>query len=245
LPFAELDEETRDALCLSVEWRGGEPVVRWRGPNREQALRALERLHERLERANEVYWQSLDEAAQREAQWAREEARGGVEGAPGPAMVWPTLPWQREAAGAAGGGAQVGAPAAGAAANAEKPMVLSGSEPGPGLGGEPGVRVKPSAAITKAEKPMVLSGLMPRKGAGGDTVRTPTSARRTAGKVEKPKVLSGSAAPKPARPSALAAVWAALRRKRPAPPPPIKRRDPNLLWGGTPRPTGAAARRPG
>jgi phage terminase small subunit len=273
LPFGEMDEETRSALWVSVEWRGGEPVIRWRMPNREQALRALERLHEWLERQNEAYWQSLERAAQREARWAGEEARGGVEGAPGPAMVWPKMPWEREAAGgAADGVAPVSTSAAGAAANAEKPQVLSGS----GLGQAPERESQPPAAITKAEKHQVLSGSELRNGDGGGMVRPPGAARRAAAKVEKPQVLSGSAArkgegggmarppaavrrviqkaekrpersslggprvlsgsatPKPARLSVLSAAWAALTRKRPAPQR-ITRRDPNLLWGIAPK----------
>lgn len=57
----EMGAETRAALQVSVAWRGGEPTVRLRQPDRDKALRALERLHERLEEASERYYATLEE----------------------------------------------------------------------------------------------------------------------------------------------------------------------------------------
>jgi hypothetical protein len=52
--FDELDDETYDALFISYEVRESGPIIRVRQPNREQALRALERVHERLDRLQDA-----------------------------------------------------------------------------------------------------------------------------------------------------------------------------------------------
>jgi hypothetical protein len=52
--FDELDDETYDALFINYELRASGPIIRVRQPNREQALRALERVHERLDRLQDA-----------------------------------------------------------------------------------------------------------------------------------------------------------------------------------------------
>jgi hypothetical protein len=52
--FDELDDDTYDALFISYEVRENGPIIRVRQPNREQALRALERVHERLDRMQDA-----------------------------------------------------------------------------------------------------------------------------------------------------------------------------------------------
>ncbi|MDB5804637.1 MAG: hypothetical protein JWN73_1959 [Betaproteobacteria bacterium] len=49
----EMEEETRAALEVRTVLRKGGPVVHLRSPDRNKALRALERVHERLEVLNE------------------------------------------------------------------------------------------------------------------------------------------------------------------------------------------------
>jgi phage terminase small subunit len=60
----ELDEETRSAVEVSTVARKSGPVVRMKQPDRHRALRALEKVHERLERLNEAYYASLEKAGQ-------------------------------------------------------------------------------------------------------------------------------------------------------------------------------------
>ena len=49
-PLEEIDEETRAALEVSTVLRRGVPELRLKQPDRHKALRALERVHEKLER---------------------------------------------------------------------------------------------------------------------------------------------------------------------------------------------------
>jgi hypothetical protein len=67
LGFEEMEAEVRDALVIGGKWRKGEPEVRFRMPNREPALRALERVHERLEKLNEAHYAALEKERWREA----------------------------------------------------------------------------------------------------------------------------------------------------------------------------------
>jgi phage terminase small subunit len=60
LPLEELDQETRAALEVSTVMRKSGPVVRVRQPDRSRALRALEKVHERLDRLNEQYYAQLE-----------------------------------------------------------------------------------------------------------------------------------------------------------------------------------------
>ena len=55
----ELDEETRRAVEVSTVERRGVPVVRVKQPDRHRALRALEKVHERLDQLNEKYYAQL------------------------------------------------------------------------------------------------------------------------------------------------------------------------------------------
>jgi phage terminase small subunit len=73
--WEEMDEETKECLQIAVVQRGLREEVRIKQPNREKALLALEKVHERLERLNERQWDEelREEKAQREAE--REAAR--------------------------------------------------------------------------------------------------------------------------------------------------------------------------
>jgi phage terminase small subunit len=56
----EMEQETRDALEVRSVSRKSGPVLHIRQPDRDKALRALEKVHERLERLNEKYWARLE-----------------------------------------------------------------------------------------------------------------------------------------------------------------------------------------
>ena len=56
----EMEQETRDALEVKVVERKSGPVTTIRQPDRDKALRALERAHEKLDRVNERYWARLE-----------------------------------------------------------------------------------------------------------------------------------------------------------------------------------------
>jgi len=60
VPLDELDAETRAALDVSTVLRKGGPVVRVRQADRHKALRALERVHERMEMLNQRYYDKLE-----------------------------------------------------------------------------------------------------------------------------------------------------------------------------------------
>jgi hypothetical protein len=96
LGFEEMEEEVRDALVIGGKWRKGEPEVRFRMPNREPALRALERVHERLERLNEAHYANLEKAQRGEAPASRP---GAV-----PPGMWSALHLEQAAAPEQGGG---------------------------------------------------------------------------------------------------------------------------------------------
>ena len=63
-PLEEIDEETRQALEVSTVLRRGVPEVRLRQPDRHQALRALERVHEKLERLEQQEYRRLEKAGE-------------------------------------------------------------------------------------------------------------------------------------------------------------------------------------
>ncbi|HEY4373549.1 MAG TPA: hypothetical protein VGN52_16580, partial [Burkholderiales bacterium] len=67
LGFEEMEQEVRDALVIGGTWRKGEPEIRFRMPNREPALRALERVRERLDKLNEAHYAALEKARRRQA----------------------------------------------------------------------------------------------------------------------------------------------------------------------------------
>lgn len=74
-PFEEMEEETLESLQIIVVQRKYGEEVRIKQPNREKALAALEKVHERLERLNERQW---DEELRQEREEAREvETREG------------------------------------------------------------------------------------------------------------------------------------------------------------------------
>ena len=56
LPLEALDEETRRAVEVSTVLRKSGPVVRLKQPDREKALRALEKAHEKLAQLNERFY---------------------------------------------------------------------------------------------------------------------------------------------------------------------------------------------
>jgi phage terminase small subunit len=60
LAVDELDEETRAAVEVKTVMRRTGPAVTVKQPDRDKALRALERVHERLERQNEQYYAQLE-----------------------------------------------------------------------------------------------------------------------------------------------------------------------------------------
>jgi len=60
LPLDQLDEETRQVLEVSTVLRKNGPVTRVKHPDRDKALRALERVHERMDKLNEQYWAKLE-----------------------------------------------------------------------------------------------------------------------------------------------------------------------------------------
>ncbi|MDB5802959.1 MAG: hypothetical protein JWN73_281, partial [Betaproteobacteria bacterium] len=60
----EMDEETRRTVEVSMVLRRGGPEVRVKQPDRNRALRALEKVHERLEALNEKYYAQLARAGE-------------------------------------------------------------------------------------------------------------------------------------------------------------------------------------
>ena len=61
-PLEEIDEETRLAVEVSTVLRRGVPELRLKQPDRHQALRALERVHEKLERLEQQENRRLEKA---------------------------------------------------------------------------------------------------------------------------------------------------------------------------------------
>jgi len=58
----EMEEEERASLQVNVVLRRGGPTVNIRQPDRANALRALERLNERLEDSNQKYYDQVERA---------------------------------------------------------------------------------------------------------------------------------------------------------------------------------------
>ncbi|HEY4372310.1 MAG TPA: hypothetical protein VGN52_10320, partial [Burkholderiales bacterium] len=130
LGFEEMEQEVRDALVIGGTWRKGEPEIRFRMPNREPALRALERVHERLDKLNEAHYAALE----REERRAPREAPGLARQGTVPQGMWTALHLEEAAPPRTEeGGAPVGPPvppaeAAAPADNvAEKTHGFSGS----------------------------------------------------------------------------------------------------------------------
>ena len=136
LEMEELDADTREALIVNIEMRRGEPVVRMRQPNREQALAALERAHERLEKLSEAYYERLEWEAGPEGAVEADEVQAAK--AAGDEAGFPQTDLERMQA-------------ARDARFAEEPKVLSGSTAADGSDME--IR-----SDHFPEKPQVLSG---------------------------------------------------------------------------------------
>ncbi|HEX4329357.1 MAG TPA: terminase small subunit [Burkholderiales bacterium] len=64
IALEELDEETRRAVEVRTVLRKGDPVVHVKQPDRHKALRALEKVHERLDQLNEKYYAKLEKAGE-------------------------------------------------------------------------------------------------------------------------------------------------------------------------------------
>ena len=60
IPLEQLDAETRAVLDISTVTRKSGPVVRVKQADRHKALRALERVHEQMEKLNERYYARLE-----------------------------------------------------------------------------------------------------------------------------------------------------------------------------------------
>ena len=141
IPLEELDEETRRAVEVKTVTRKSGPVVHVKQPDRHRALRALEKVHERLDRLNEQHYAKLEKAGQipsleeieRRADEAIAAERAEVEAAVGDISQEPQVL----------SGSEMGAGTR-AMLFLEKPMVFSGSAP--------------AGATQISEKHQVLSG---------------------------------------------------------------------------------------
>jgi phage terminase small subunit len=165
LPLDEMEEETRRALEVSTVMGKGGPVVKVRQPDRNKALRALERVHERLEKINQAHYarmeregrcKSLEEIDAMDEAYAKAEAEkaeksSGLYGSADRAGV-PGVEIVEKDQGFSGFG-QGAAPFDGLRANGsggedlEKPAVFLGAVAGAGL-----------RADQISQRPMVLSG---------------------------------------------------------------------------------------
>jgi len=165
LPLDEMEEETRRALEVSTVMGKSGPVIKLRQPDRHKALRALERVHERLEKINEAYYAKMEREGRCPSLEEIEAMDGG--GVEAAAEI-------SEKSRVFSGFGQGTAPEGGLRANGaelmnlEKPTVFSGSVVDGGL---PGVKF--------LEKPTVLSGSagvtvgQPAWRGGAPTVSTP------------------------------------------------------------------------
>ena len=171
LTLQELDEETLKALEVTTVLRKSGLVTRVKQPCRDKALRALERVHERMDKLNEQYWAKLEKEGLVPSLEEIDRMDGG--GVQGPAVTGVQGP---------------------AAEFSEKTQVLSGSGE-PGRNGAEEICEKPqvlsglgegakTGACEFPEKHQVLSG----SGEGAETGACEIS--------EKHQVLSGSQAAK-------------------------------------------------
>ena len=249
LGFEEMEAELRDSLVIGGKWRKGVPEVRFRMPNREPALRALERVHERLEKLNEAHYAALEKEKRKEAPLSA--GQGAV-----PAGMWTALnPEQPVPAPVQEGGGQGAAPAPETRQDSvENSRVPQGDFVQGVFSGSASTAVVQTLA--QAEE---LVG-----GRAGAPAAAPAQTAPADDFAEISQVFSGSpekpAAPeveKAAKPSLLSKALAALSPgKKEAPPefasaplpvrgalnpgaPLIKRHDPELMWGGKRQPTPA------
>jgi hypothetical protein len=212
LGFEEMEVEVRDSLVISGGWGKGDPLVRFRQPNREPALRALERVHERLEKLNEAHYAALEKE-----RWS-EAPLPAAPGAGPPEMWAPLNLHEAGPAQAAEGGGQAVAPVVESTQAASVPDSAENSQ---GFSG--------SANTTVVQTPVQAEE---GGGRGGTPGAEPAAAAPAQESAEISQVFSGSPAP-PAKPSVFAKALAVLKSEKKEAP--IKRRDPNLLWGGTPK----------
>jgi phage terminase small subunit len=247
LEMEEMDADTRDALFVSIVKKKSGPEVRMRQPNREKALTALERVHEKLERLSEAYYDKLERDER--AGWG-ELGEEGEAAAPKP-FVPPVLDLERvkmrEAGKEAGAvperdeevaaePARKSAPQTPAAAAASEALAAPQSVAGDGV--KDGRKEAAQAVANEAAQPA------PTQAEAAKQARAAAQARRQAAQVapvgneilERSEVLLGSKSRKAPLLGKLA-KWLPGKKapegkeaKRPG-------RDPNLIWGGTPKPT--------
>jgi phage terminase small subunit len=201
LPLDQLDEETRLVLEVSTVLRKNGPVTKVKHPDRNKALRALEKVHETMDRLNEQHYARLEKAGMLPSLEEIEAMDGGGIGderIPDPAIS--EIPQVLSGLGAGVGGSTasfdrlrtngvVGGVVDGAAHAAAGNMVNDAPNGSAIISGKPQVLSGSPAQTAKTEpaaipeKPQVLSGakkicvprVMPQRFA------------------EKPQVLSGSA----------------------------------------------------
>ena len=151
LPLDEMEEETRRALEVSAVMGKGGPVIKVRQPDRNKALRALERVHERLEKINQAHYARME----REGRCKSLEEIDAMDEAYVAASAENTeKSWGLSGSADGAGLPEVEIP--------EKPVGLSGL----GQGGAPfdGLRANGGEGVI-CEKPAVLSGLAASAGA--------------------------------------------------------------------------------
>ena len=122
-PLDQLDEETRLVLEVSTVLRKNGPVTRVKHPDRSKALRALEKVHETMERLNEQYYAKLEKAGELPSLEEIEAMDGGGVGVDEqtPAAEIPEKPQVLSGSPAQAGKMQP-------PAFSKKPQVLSGSK---------------------------------------------------------------------------------------------------------------------
>lgn len=85
LPVSQFGAEMRDLLDISVDTSNGDTRLKLRQPNRAQALAALEKVHERLDKLNQQHWDRMEVGEEAPPQEERADSYGylGVENDPG------------------------------------------------------------------------------------------------------------------------------------------------------------------
>ena len=165
----QMEPETRAALEVTTVMRKSGPEVRLKQPDRDRALRALERVHERLEKLNEAHYAKLERQGEVKSLAQVEALDGGEEAA----AAFSQKPKVLSGSAPPPANTSVFAEATAAAAPfaiAQNPGVLSDCE---------AAATMPEARISA--KPPVLSGPPPTGEASGSCVFS-----------EKHKVLSGA-----------------------------------------------------
>jgi len=247
LEMEEMDADTRDALFVSIVKKKGGPEVRMRQPNREKALSALERVHEKLEKLSEAYYDKL-EKDEREG-WGEV----GEEGEPTPPkpFVPPVLDLERVKMREAGKEADVvpevaleGVQEAARATEREDAAAEPQPEARPEANDAAKNATKDAAQVAAQEAAQEAASQAEAAKQAKAAARAGQQARRQAAQappvqdkiMEKSEVLLGSKGRKAPLLGKLA-KWLPKKKepqgmeaKRPG-------RDPNLIWGGTPKPT--------